>query len=155
MADSKSSKKQEKKGQSSDRLPFEPKGSKKSAKAAKSPSLPKKKKSEKARTSREDGIPDVVSKRMAKRMAIFCGVPTLMGLATLPTSYFLITNEIVDLPNTAVLLFSLLCLGLSVLGLSYGVISASWDEGKPGTVLGIEEFQLNLGRLVENWKERS
>ncbi|NJN24405.1 MAG: DUF3464 family protein [Acaryochloridaceae cyanobacterium RL_2_7] len=155
MAESKSSQKQEKEGQGSDRLPFEPKGSKKSAKTAKSPSLPKNKKSNKARSSREGGIPDVVSKRMAKRMAIFCGVPTLMGLATLPTSYFLITNDIVDLPNTAVLLFSLLCLGLSVLGLSYGVISASWDEGNPGTLLGIEEFQLNLSRLVENWKDRS
>lgn len=155
MADSKSSKKTDKKGQSSDRLPFEPKGSKKSAKTAKSPSLPKKKKNKKPQSSREGGIPEEVSKRMAKRMAIFCGVPTLLGLATLPTSYFLITNEIVDLPNTAVLLFSLLCLGLSVVGLSYGVVSASWDEGNPGTLLGIEEFQLNLKRLVESWKERS
>ena len=154
MADSKSSKKKEKKGQSSERLPFEPKSSKKSAKAAKSPSLPKKKKSDKPRASRDGGIPEEVSKRMAKRMAIFCGVPTLLGLATLPTSYFLITKDIVELPNTAVLLFSLLCLGLSVLGLSYGVISASWDEGNPGTLLGIQEFQLNLKRLVESWKER-
>ena len=154
MARSKSSKDNQSAGQESNRLPFEPKSSKK--KSAKAPGIPAPKTvaAKKPRASREGGIPPVVSKRMAKRMAIFCGVPTFIGLATLPLSYFLITKEIVPLPNTAVLLFSLLCLGLGVVGLSYGVISASWDESEPGSLLGIQEFQLNFKRLRESWQAR-
>lgn len=156
MARSKSSKDSKSNGQESDRLPFEPKSSKK--KSAKAPAIPNTKAKTgtktKSRASREGGIPAIVSKRMAKRMAIFCGVPTLTGLAILPVSYFLITKDIVPLPNTAVLLLSLLCLGLGVVGLSYGVISASWDESEAGSLLGIQEFQLNFKRLRESWQAR-
>ena len=155
MARSKSSKDSQSSGQGSDRLPFEPKSSKK--KSTKAPAIPSAKAAgtkAKSRASREGGIPAIVSKRMAKRMAIFCGVPTLIGLAILPVSYFLITKDIVPLPNTAVLLLSLLCLGLGVVGLSYGVISASWDESESGSLLGIQEFQLNFKRLRESWQAR-
>lgn len=152
MANSKSSKTPNQNGQDHNPLPFEPKGFKKSKK---SPGIPKTNQAKKKpRASRDGGIPEVVSQRMAKRMAFFCGVPTLIGITTLPTSYFLITQEIVALPNTAVLLFSLLCLGISVVGLTYGVLSASWDESEAGSLLGISEFQLNLSRLSESWKER-
>ncbi|MCF3606526.1 PAM68 family protein [Planktothrix agardhii 1033] len=44
------------------------------------------------------------------------------------------------------------CFGLSVLGLSYGVLSASWDEEAPGSILGWQEFKLNLGRMQDGWK---
>lgn len=85
-------------------------------------------------------------------MALFCGIPTLLGLASFPTGYFILQQGI-ELPNVAVLLVSLGCLGLGVLGLSYGVLSASWDEEALGTALGWSEFQLNLGRMIEGWKE--
>lgn len=101
---------------------------------------------------RSSGIPEQVSQRMIRRMAIFCGVPTLLGLASFPVSYFVLQQGI-ELPNVAVLLVSLGFLGLGVLGLSYGVLSASWDEDAVGTVLGWPEFQLNLGRTLESWKE--
>lgn len=91
---------------------------------------------------------------MAKRMVVFCGIPTLLGLATLPLSYWIIAQDLMDLPNVAVILVSLLFLGLSVLGLSYGVLSASWDEDQPGSWLGISEFQLNWQRLLTSWQER-
>jgi hypothetical protein len=85
-------------------------------------------------------------------MALFCGLPTLMGLATFPISYTLFQRG-VELPNVAVLLVSLGGLGLGVLGLSYGVISASWDEELPGSALGWNEFILNFRRMREGWKE--
>lgn len=85
-------------------------------------------------------------------MALFCGIPTFLGLASFPTSYFILQQGI-ELPNVAVLLVSLGCLGLGVLGLSYGVLSASWDEDRLGNALGWSEFQLNFGRMVEGWKE--
>jgi hypothetical protein len=38
---------------------------------------------------------------------------------------------------------------LGVLGLSYGVLSASW-EPEPGTLLGTEQLGLNIGRLRQS-----
>lgn len=90
---------------------------------------------------------------MAKRMLIFCGVPTLLGLSTFPVSYFFLFQNGIELPNVAVLFASLGLFGLGVAGLSYGVVSASWDEDKPGSLLGFQEFSINFGRIIESWKE--
>jgi hypothetical protein len=105
-----------------------------------------------ARSKSASGIPEIVSKRMARRMAIFCGIPTFLGLTTFPVSYFGFFKNGIELPHVAVLLASLGGLGLGVLGLTYGVLSASWDEGEPGSQLGFKESKLNLGRVIENWK---
>jgi len=102
--------------------------------------------------SKEAAIPKVVSQRMARRMALLCGVPSVLGISTFFASYFLLTRDIVALPNAAVVLVSMGFFGLGVLGLSYGVISASWDEEIPGSSLGWPEFNINLGRLTEAWR---
>ena len=96
-------------------------------------------------------IPEVVSQRMVRRMALLCGIPTVLGIATFFVSYFLVTNVGLKLPNVAVVLVSMGCFGLGVLGLSYGVLSASWDEDVPGTKLGWQEFTTNLGRMTSAW----
>ncbi len=103
-------------------------------------------------TREEAAIPEVVSQRMLSRMVVLAGTPLLMALGTFIGSYFIITNDLFLLPPTAVLLVSLGFFGLSVLGLSYGVLSASWDEEIRGTVLGWQEFKVNLGRMQEGWK---
>lgn len=131
------------------RLPFEPKGQKKPAKAVKiQPSSPP------PTPKASAAIPEVVSKRMVKRMAAFSGVPTLLGLATFPTCYLIITQGWFELPNVAVVLVSMGFLGLGVLGLSYGVLSASWDEELSGTKVGWQEFQVNFGRLTASWRSQ-
>jgi len=135
-----------------DRLPFEPgstkkKTPKKSAPASASAS------SQAAPVARKNAIPEVVSRRMARRMAAFCGVPTFLGMMTFVVSYFIVRNQIYKLPNSAVLLVSLGFFGLGVLGLSYGVFSASWDETREGGWLGLEEFKLNFSRTIASWKE--
>lgn len=103
-------------------------------------------------TREETAIPEVVSQRMLSRMVVLAGTPLLMALGTFIGSYFIITNDLFLLPHTAVLLVSMGFFGLSVLGLSYGVLSASWDEEIRGTVLGWQEFKVNLGRMQEGWK---
>jgi hypothetical protein len=97
-------------------------------------------------------MPKEVGDRMARRMAFFCGIPSFLGMATFVVSYILV-NQGTKIPNVAVVLVSMLFFGLGVLGLSYGVISASWDEGRDGTLLGWGEFRTNFGRLVGSWKE--
>jgi hypothetical protein len=97
-------------------------------------------------------IPEAVSGRMVSRMVILSGIPLLAAIATFVGSYFIVINEVFPLPNTAVLLVSMGCFGLSVVGLSYGVLSASWDENEAGSLLGWREFQVNFGRMVEAWR---
>lgn len=150
------------------RLPFEPaKSRKKQAKSdsgtpsetakpenatAKKPSQPARAQ-ETRRSRREDmAIPEVVSQRMVSRMVILSGIPLVMAIGTFVGSYFIVTNELFPLPNTAVVLVSMGCFGLSVVGLSYGVLSASWDENETGSLVGWREFQVNFGRMVDAWK---
>jgi len=108
----------------------------------------------KINSKRDSGIPDEVNRRIARRVAIFCGVPTALGLTTFVVSYFLVSKHIVDLPTSAVVLLSMLFLGIGVVGLSYGAISASWDEGRVGSWWGSEEFKTNFGHLREAWRSQ-
>lgn len=89
---------------------------------------------------------------MVRRMAALCGVPTVLGMSTFLVCYFLVKNVGVKLPNAAVVLVSMGFFGLGVLGLSYGVLSASWDEDLAGSTLGWQEFKLNLGRMTAAWR---
>jgi Photosynthesis affected mutant 68 len=107
-----------------------------------------------AKQNREDlAIPEVVSSRMIRRMALLSGVPILLGVMTFVGSYYIVVNDIFELPNTAVLLVSMGWFGLGVLGLSYGVISASWEEETSGSLVGWSEFTINFQRLVGAWQE--
>ncbi len=135
------------------RLPFEPvptrqKPPKKATPAPAAPSVGTSPASKKG-VSR---IPDVVNRRMVRRAALFCGVPTFLSLLTFAVSYVVITNHLLQLPTAAVLLVSLGFFGVGVLGLSYGPLSAAWDEDRLGTAFGWEEFKLNFGRLRESWR---
>lgn len=97
-----------------------------------------------ARTSQ--GIPDAVANRMARRIAIATGIPTLLGMAVFIASYVLVSRHLLEIPPSATLLASGACFLLGLVGLSYGVLSASWEEG-PGSWLGFEQIPLNLSRL--------
>ncbi len=97
-------------------------------------------------------IPDAVSNRMIRRMVIFCGIPSSLGIATFIGSYLVVSHDWFPLPNVAVVIASMGCFGLGVLGLSYGVLSASWDEAVAGSWLGWEEFTTNAGRMVSAWR---
>lgn len=140
-----------------DRLPFEPRQTKKKI-VKKSPATATadaRQNQDKARqgsSQNETGIPEAVSKRMIRRMALFCGIPSALGMSSFIVSYYIVSQEIIELPTIAVLLVSLGFFGLGVLGLSYGIFSTSWDEERVGSLFGWEQFTLNLGRMIEAWK---
>jgi hypothetical protein len=138
-------------------LPFEPK---KRLKAPKSQNKPivkqeaeKQVNKKQTYTKEEMAIPKVVSQRMIRRVAGFCGVPTILGIATLVASYLLAVYAQIKLPAIAVLLVNMGLFGLGVLGITYGVLSASWDEERVGGLVGLNEFSTNWGRMVEVWRE--
>jgi hypothetical protein len=152
----------------SSRLPFEPKKSRKkvekqAANAVKASGTPPVQKSEaqkseapktrQTRASREQArIPDAVSKRMIWRVVIFCGVPTSLSLATFFISYFLDAKVGIEVSNSVVFGVSLSLFIVGALGITYGLLSASWDEDIPGSLLGFQEFRLNFGRFMEGVK---
>ena len=155
-----------------ERIPFEPnnrsKKTKESKESKKTPSAPvnatktpqkstiNTNSNNNSNNKRSDslGIPEEVNRRIMRRAALFCGIPTGLGLTTFIVSYFLVSKHIVDLPTSAVVLLSMLFLGLGVVGLSYGAISASWDEGRVGSWWGAEEFKTNFGHLRGAWKSQ-
>jgi hypothetical protein len=76
-----------------------------------------------------------------------------LGISSLIVSYLLLIYAGIKLPPIAVLLVNMGFFGLGVLGITYGVLSASWDEDRVGSLLGWNEFRTNLGRMVAVWRE--
>ncbi len=136
-------------------LPFEPKQKKK--KMPVTPAKTPETVSKKTKMAKEDAslsaIPEVVSKRMVRRMALFSGIPTGLGIISFFVFYWIVSRDVLELPTTAVLLVTLGCFGLGVIGLSYGLLSASWEEERIGSWLGWEEFGINFDRMTAAWRE--
>lgn len=144
---------------SREKLPFEPRQKKK--KPLKQPPLPSKKtgvgNSFQTETSTQtkrssSAIPDLVSKRMVRRMALFAGIPTALGMSSFFIFYWIVSHKLAKIPTYAVLFVSLGLFGLGVLGLSFGIFSTSWDEERVGGWWGVQEFKVNLGRTIEAWR---
>ena len=141
------------------RLPFEPKTKRQKPPKATSKPQAQPKSSVKQGSKQppfnkeEMAIPQVVSQRMIRRVAGFCGVPTALGITTLVVSYLLAIYSEVQLPPIAVLLVNMGLFGIGVVGITYGVLSASWDEERAGSLWGFGEFSTNWGRMVEVWRE--
>ena len=121
-------------------LPFEPKGSKQVAgnKSAKTSST----------SVRKEAIPRYVADRMARRVAVFTGLPTIAGMGVFVGSYLLITQGVADIAPGLTLATSGGFFLLGLVGLSFGVLSSSW-EPDPGSVLGFENLRPNLQRMRE------
>ena len=91
-------------------------------------------------------IPQTVSNRMARRIAISTGIPTVMGMGVFVASYLLISQKSLDIPPGITLVSSGGCFLLGLVGLSYGIFSSSWLE-QPGSILGFEQIKPNIKRL--------
>jgi len=103
------------------------------------------------KSPRTSQIPEAVSRRMARRIGLATGVPTLLGMAVFVASYFLVSRRLFDIPPVVTLGLSGGFFLLGLVGLSYGVLSASWEDA-PGTLFGIEQIGLNISRLKASLK---
>jgi hypothetical protein len=88
---------------------------------------------------------------MARRIAIATGIPSVLGMGVFIASYLLVSRSILDIPPGITLVASGGCFLLGLLGLSYGVLSSSWEDA-PGSLLGLEQIGLNVGRLRSSFK---
>ena len=101
--------------------------------------------------SKKSGIPSYVANRMARRIVFTTGIPTLSGMGVFIGSYFLISKGIADISPTLTLVSSAICFLIGLLGLSYGILSASWDFN-PGSFLGFENIKPNINRMKDAFK---
>ncbi len=120
--------------------------SKKSLKSQKTTS-----KNKKSRRSKDSYIPKAVANRMARRIAFTTGIPTILGMSVFIISYLLIIKGIKDIPPSLTLTTSALFFFVGLLGLSYGILSASWEE-LPGTILGLENIKPNISKMRSAFK---
>ena len=102
-------------------------------------------------SSKKSGIPNYVANRMARRIAFTTGIPTLSGMGVFIGSYFLISKGIAEISPTVTLVSSAFCFLVGLLGLSYGILSASWDFN-PGSFLGFENIKPNINRMKDAFK---
>ena len=103
------------------------------------------------KTRNDSGIPKYVANRMARRITFTTGIPTLSGMGVFIGSYFLISKGIADISPTLTLVSSAMCFLVGLLGLSYGILSASWDFN-PGSFLGLENIKPNINRMKDAFK---
>ncbi len=101
--------------------------------------------------SSNSGIPKYVANRMARRIIFTTGIPTLSGMGVFIGSYFLISKGIAEISPTVTLVSSAMCFLVGLLGLSYGILSASWDFN-PGSFLGFENIKPNINRMKDAFK---
>ena len=109
-----------------------------------------KQKKEKYQKAQRKAVPQQVTDRMLKRILKFSVTPLVLGFTTGPTFYFL--TKIQHQGWVQPWMFftaNTLIFGAAFVGISYGVLSASWDPTREGSELGIEEFKQNIPILWE------
>ncbi|CAK9153298.1 unnamed protein product [Ilex paraguariensis] len=92
----------------------------------------------------EEGvIPEVVTNRMISRMGLSVGIPLFVGLLFFPFFYYLKVGLKIDVPTWVPVIVSFFFFGTALLGVSYGIVSSSWDPLREGSLLGWKEAQKN------------
>ena len=97
------------------------------------------------------GIPKYVADRMARRIFFTAGIPTIMGMSVFVISYIIVTKNIAEIPPSSTIAISALFFLLGLAGLSFGILSASWDK-EPGSFFGIENIPMNIQRAKAAFK---
>ena len=100
------------------------------------------------------GIPKYVADRMARRIFFTAGIPTILGMSVFVVSYIIVTKNIAEIPPSSTIAISALFFLLGLAGLSFGILSASWDK-EPGSLFGIENIPTNIQRAKAAFKPAS
>ena len=99
-------------------------------------------------------VSPVVNSRMFRRILAFSGVPIAAGIALFPAFYYLKKVAGVDVPTWVVYFVQSITWGGGLAGISYGILSSSWDPQREGSLLGGAEFRANLGAILERGREK-
>ena len=106
------------------------------------------------KSKQSSGIPKYVADRMARRIFFTAGIPTIMGMSVFVVSYIIVTKNIAEIPPSSTIAISALFFLLGLGGLSFGILSASWDK-EPGSFFGIENIPMNIERAKNAFRPAS
>ena len=95
-------------------------------------------------------LPEKVSNRILQRMVPFLSIPVLFGIGMFFTYFYLAKKLDIYIPPYIVAYSTQIPFLFALLGITYSVLSASWEEDVEGSKLGIDEFRKNLGSLFES-----
>ena len=101
-----------------------------------------------------EALPQVVSDRILGRIVAFSGLPLLLGFASGPLAYYYKLSGKGELPKELLYTLGTATFALAAAGISYGVLSASWDPRKAGSALGVDEFRSNLPIVLDKLLKR-
>lgn len=91
---------------------------------------------------------------MLKRMIMFSIGPVFLGFTLFPLFYYLKKVQDIDIPVWAVYIVQTTIFAGGLLGISYGVLSSSWDQRREGSGLGWDEFKANLPLVLEKYRKK-
>ena len=107
-----------------------------------------------SKSKKTQGIPKYIADRMARRIFFTAGIPTLLGMSVFVVSYIIVTRNIAEIPPSSTIAISALFFLLGLGGLSFGILSASWDK-EPGSFFGIENISMNIERAKAAFRPAS
>jgi len=100
-------------------------------------------------------VPEQITDRMLRRMLMFSIGPLFLGFTLFPLFYYLKKVQQVDVPVWAVYIVQTIIFGGGLLGISYGIISSSFDQRREGSLLGWNEFKTNLPSVLERFRKKN
>jgi hypothetical protein len=98
-------------------------------------------------------VPEQITDRMLRRMLTFSIAPVFLSFTLFPLFYYLKKVQGIDVPVWAVYIVQTTIFGGGLAGISYGVLSSSWDPRREGSALGWDEFKTNLPVVLERFRK--
>lgn len=92
-------------------------------------------------------IPEKVANRMGKRMLPFVGIPLFGGMGAFVAFWYFATYRDLEFEPGAVAASTIAILVVGLVGITYSVMSASWDDDRDGSALGLDEFATNFNNI--------
>jgi Photosynthesis affected mutant 68 len=99
-------------------------------------------------------VPEQITDRMLRRMLMFSIGPVFLGFTLFPLFYYLKKVQDIDVPVWAVYIVQTIIFGGGLLGISYGIISSSFDQRREGSLLGWNEFKTNLPLVLDRFRKK-
>lgn len=92
-------------------------------------------------------IPEKVAQRMGKRMLPFVGIPLFGAMGTFVGFWYMATYRDMEFQPVLVAGSTIALLVIGLVGITYSMMSASWDPEREGSVLGTDEFSRNIDNI--------
>ncbi|GKY91263.1 hypothetical protein MPSEU_000098900 [Mayamaea pseudoterrestris] len=92
-------------------------------------------------------IPEKVAQRMGRRMLPFVGLPLFAAMGTFVGFWYFATYKNMEFQPAAVATTTVFLLFVGLLGITYSLLSASWDPDREGDLLGVDEFKTNVENI--------